>query len=73
MEDVRVSIKIAQVYLFGVEKLAEILKKKGTPQALEIIEEYMQATLKDNVIVQGLSDKEGINTHEVYFQGKDQP
>jgi hypothetical protein len=65
MDKLNVNIKINEGYLDGIVKLAETLEKKNSPCVLEIVEEYVQATLKDNINVTGLYNRRDNYRHEI--------
>ena len=65
MDNLFANIKINEGYSKGVVKLAEVLEKRNSPDVLEIVEEYVRATIMDNVKVTGLHNNRDNFTHEM--------
>jgi hypothetical protein len=65
MDNLFVNIKINEGYSKGIVKLAEVLEKRDSPCVMEIVEEYVNATIMDNVKVTGLHNRRDDHTHRI--------
>jgi hypothetical protein len=71
MDKLNVEIKINEGYLDGIVKLAETLEKKDSPCVLEIVEEYVQSTLKDNIQIFGVYNRRDNYIHKITIPDHD--